>query len=87
MEDFRLRFRRRKPPEKLCATLSLMLTALKECADAFPPPLKGAVGAVVHIRDLRLVRSPLNQSKEMNFIFILESQIKSRRVSKTCFQS
>jgi len=57
MVDFRLRFRRRKPPEALSATLSLALTALKESADAFPP-LKGAVGAVVHIRDLRLkVRS------------------------------
>jgi len=53
MADFRLRFRRRKPPESLGATLSLALTALKESADAFPP-LKGAVGAVVHIRDLRL---------------------------------
>jgi len=57
MVGFRLLFRRRKPPEGLYAAVSLALTALKESADAFPP-LKGAVGAVVHIRDLRLkVRS------------------------------
>jgi hypothetical protein len=57
MVDFRLRFRRRKPPEAVAAAASMILDAVKECADVFPP-LKGAVGAVVYVRDLTHVRSP-----------------------------
>ena len=74
--DLRLRLRRRKPPEGLGAALSLTLTALKESADAFPP-LKSVVGAVVHIRDLRLV-GPLAESSLQDFFLKNppESQIK-----------
>lgn len=55
MENVKLLFRRRKPPEGLGAAASMTLTALKEFSDAFPP-LNGAVRAVAHIRNLRLVR-------------------------------
>jgi len=43
--------RRLKPPEATTPTISLALTALKETADAFPP-LKSAVGGVIHVLDL-----------------------------------
>jgi len=63
MEDPRLRFRRRKPPERQSTTSTLQnatlitLTALKESSDAFPP-LKSTVGGVVHIWELcRKVKS------------------------------